>query len=176
MPTEIDSVQWFLNFWMDYYILNCTHHSEGADEISGKLCWLVAAICQEGDSLILCEQHSLSCYLQIGIVEKWYQLWLSLQFDFYYRGLFSWLYWKVRSFSDIVPTMASGRQLYINDGVLWNRLSLSHAGGSLIIMSIDNANQTLWTAMTLLSMLWLYYFLLLILLVAAMVLESGLLL
>jgi hypothetical protein len=42
----------------------CTHHSEGADEISGKLCWLVAAICQEGDGLIL----------QIGIVEKWYHL------------------------------------------------------------------------------------------------------
>lgn len=166
-----------LNFWMDYYILICTHHSEGADEISGKLCWLVAAICQEGDGLILCEQHSLSCYLQIGIVEKWYQLWFSLQFDFSYRGLFSWLYWKVRSFSDIVPTMGCGRQLYIDDGVLCNRSSLSHAeGGSLIIMSKDNANQTLWTAMTLLSMLWLYYFLLLILLVATRVLESGLLL
>jgi hypothetical protein len=60
---------------------------------------------------------------------------------------------------------------------LWNRLSLSHAeGGSPIIMSQENANQTLWTAMTLLSMPWPYYFLLLILLVAARVLESGLLL
>jgi hypothetical protein len=101
----------------------------------------------------------------------------SLQFDFSYRGLLSWLYWKVRSFSDIVPTMGSGRQLYIDDGVLCNRSPLSHAGGgSLISMSKDNANQTLWTAMTLLSMLWLYYFLLLILLVAARVIESGLLL
>ncbi len=144
----------------------CTHHSEGADEISGKLCWLVAAICQEGDGLIL----------QIGIVEKWYHLWLSLQLIFTTEDCSPDCTGRSGA-SDIVPTMGSGRQLYIDDGVLWNRLSLSHAeGGSPIIMSKDNANQTLWTAMTLLSMLWPYYFLLLILLVAARVLESGLLL